>query len=139
MVSLPPSNQDDFRLFGPLETQIIEILWANADQWMTVQQISQAMVPAGHYKTVQTVMNRLVTKEILQCRHHQRAYEYTTKESRDRYITQYTRQLLDKLVRTYGDIAIAQFVEAVQEVRPDQLALLEKLMATEITDEDDHS
>jgi predicted transcriptional regulator len=80
-----------------------------------------------HYKTVQTVMNRLVDKRLLLRQQRQRAFEYRAALTQDELVAQVTRNLVNGLVRDFGDVAIAQLVQTLHEVGPDHLALLEKL------------
>lgn len=125
------------RILGALEADLMEAVWrltsssaATSDQgWTTVGAVCQHLGSGYHYKTVQTVMNRLVEKQLFIRRQRHRAFEYRAAITRDELVAQVTRNVVSGLVRDFGEVAIAQLVQTLHDVTPDQLAQLEQLAA----------
>ncbi len=125
------------RLLGPLEAEIMEAVWAltmpsgvpfSPPAWVTVGDVCHVLGPSQHYKTTQTVMNRLVEKGALQRQQGKRPQGYCARMSREELVRSATREALDGLVADFGDVALAQLVTAVRDISPERLALLERLM-----------
>jgi predicted transcriptional regulator len=122
------------RMLGTLEADLLEAVWrltppakGTERGWTTIAAVCGHLGAGYHYKTVQTVMNRLVDKRLLLRQQRQRAFEYRAALTQDELVAQVTRNLVNGLVRDFGDVAIAQLVQTLHEVGPDHLALLEKL------------
>ncbi|MBI2909522.1 MAG: BlaI/MecI/CopY family transcriptional regulator [Chloroflexi bacterium] len=113
------------RLLGRLEASVMEAVWKLGVA--TVQDVCDALGPDCNYKTVMTVLNRLVNKGILSRQRVSKAYSYSPVESRGQFLEDASRSVVGALVKDFGRAAIAQFVDIVNEVAPDQLAELETL------------
>lgn len=129
------------RVLGSLQADVLEAVWAaTAHQrttppgWATIGAVSQRLGPTTNYRTVQTVMNRLVEKGLLLRREQARAYEYQAALSRDALMARVTHEIVQGLIQEFGEIAVAQLVQTLQEVSPEHLELLEQLAAGEGTD-----
>ena len=83
---------------GALETRLMEALWGSASE-LSVQGVSDALGPGHNYKTVMTVLNRLVEKGLLMRELDGRAYRYRPSQSRPQFL----RSAADELVRGYLD------------------------------------
>lgn len=83
---------------GALETRLMEALWGAASE-LSVQGVSDALGPGHNYKTVMTVLNRLVEKGLLMRELDGRAYRYRPSQSRPQFL----RSAADELVRGYAD------------------------------------
>ena len=125
------------RLLGSLEADLLEAIWrltpgdAVSDEgWVTIGDVCAALRPPFHYKTAQTVMNRLVEKRLLVRRERQRAYAYRAALTRDELIVQVTRSVVGGLIHDFGDVAVAQLAQTLYETRPELLAQLEHLAST---------
>ncbi len=116
------------RLFGELEAKVMESVWALQDRQPTVQAVCDHLGPGHNYKTVMTVLNRLVDKGTLTRQRRSRAFIYLPKQSREVFIGRVSRAILGGLVRDFGSLAVAQFVETLDEVDPSQLEELERLV-----------
>lgn len=116
------------RVFGELEVEIMEAVWALGEA--RVADVCDWLGGAANYKTVMTVMNRLVEKRVLARERQSRAFVYTAVETRDAFLCLVSRRVAEGLVRDFGDHAVAQFVDALDAVDP---ALLERLQ--ELVDE----
>jgi|SRR5579859_4579786 len=113
------------RLFGELEAKIMLATWSLEEA--TVQEVVLRLGKSANYKTVMTVMNRLVQKGYLQRRKVSRAFVYTPRVPREELMARVSRQVLDGLLADFGPSVLAQFVDVVAETdraRLDQLAAL---------------
>lgn len=114
------------RVFGELEAQVMEAVWALEEP--TVQAVCDHLGPDHHYKTVMTVLNRLVAKGVLSRQRRSRAFVYVPRQTREAFLGRVTQAIMSGLVRDFGSLAVAQFVETLDEVDPQQLDVLERLV-----------
>lgn len=114
------------RVLGELESSIMEAAWRSGEA--TVQDVCDVLGPEHNYKTVMTVMNRLVEKGLLARRRVSKAFLYFPVENREQFLNRVSHGVAAGLVRDFGPSAIAQFVEAVNELAPDELRTLEELV-----------
>jgi predicted transcriptional regulator len=131
------------RILGSTEADLMQALWLLAsgaedepEGWTTIGAVCQSLGPGHHYKTVQTVMNRLVEKRLVMRRQEAPAYRYRPAVTREALITQVTRQVIDGLVLDFGHVAVVQLAQALQTVSPQYMALLEDLANEEMTADD---
>jgi hypothetical protein len=57
-----------------------------------------------------------------------RAFVYRPRQSREAFLCRVSRAIMGGLVRDFGSLAVAQFVETLDELDPEQLAELERLV-----------
>ncbi len=114
------------RVFGELEAKVMEAVWDL--QQPTVQQVCDYLGPGYNYKTVMTVLNRLVEKRALTRQRVSRAFIYRASQSREAFLCRVSRAIMGGLVRDFGSLAVAQFVETLDEIDPQQLAELERMV-----------
>lgn len=112
--------------FGALEQAIMDVVWA--DDVVTVRQVvNHLQRRAVAYTTVMTVMNRLVEQRILVRQPGAGgAFTYRARLSRDHYSAAASRVAIDDLLRRYGNVALAQFVDRLDRVPSDKLAALRR-------------
>ena len=109
------------RLFGELEAQIMDAMWHLEDA--SVQEVCDYMGDVN-YKTIMTVLNRLVRKGVLTRRLRGRAFVYRPIADRDTFLSTVFRSVAQGLVGDFGELALAQIVDTAGEVDP---ALLDEL------------
>ncbi len=114
------------RVFGELEARIMGVIWEVGEP--TVADVCARLGSDCNYKTVMTVMNRLVDKGILSRRRMGRAYNYAPCADRETFLAQVSRNVMEGLLEDFGDLAIAQFVSAVDRIDSAQLAELQELI-----------
>ena len=119
------------RVFGELEAKIMKATWALEEA--TVQQVVLRLGETANYKTVMTVMNRLVQKGFLERRKVSRAFVYVPRFTREDLMTRLSREVLDGLVADFGPGVLAQFVDAVAETDRTRLVELAALVETKLT------
>jgi|GEM_PF-6119112 len=131
------------RILGPTEADLMQALWllaSGADDgpagWTTIGAVCQSLGPGHHYKTVQTVMNRLVDKRLVMRRQGAPAYHYRPAVTREALIAQVTRQVIDGLVLDFGHVAVVQLAQALHTVSPQYVELLEDLAHEQMTADD---
>jgi predicted transcriptional regulator len=118
------------RILGPLEASVLEAVWhltTENDAWVAIGAVCAQLGPTAHYKTIQTIMNRLVEKRLLERHLQQRAYVYRALSTQAELEAGVTRQVIEGLVRDYGSSAIAFLVKTIQDIHPEQLETLERL------------
>lgn len=115
------------RVLGELEAGIMEAVWRAGTA--TGAEICAAVGQGPHYKTVLTVANRLVSKELLvRARSGDRAYAYRAAVDRDIFLNQVTASVASGLIGDFGQQALAQLVQAADDVDPAYLDELERLI-----------
>ena len=98
----------------------------------TVQEVVLRLGKPANYKTVMTVMNRLVQKGFLERRKVSRAFVYVPRFTREDLMTRLSREVLDGLVADFGPGVLAQFVDAVAETDRARLIELAALVETKL-------
>ncbi|MFQ6058840.1 MAG: BlaI/MecI/CopY family transcriptional regulator [Anaerolineae bacterium] len=114
------------RVFGELEARIMDAVWQLNEP--TVQDVCDHLGGDYNYKTIMTVMNRLVNKGVLTRRRRSRAYLYSPRESREAFLKHVSRHVVEGLLQDFGELTLAQFVSAVDAIEPAHLAELERLI-----------
>jgi len=114
------------RVLGELEAQVMDIVWELGEA--TVQDVVDRLPGDCHYKTVQTVMFRLTEKAMLtRDQLPSRAHLYRPREDRATFLQRISHDVMEGLVRDFGELAIAQFVDVVDGIDPDRLNELVRL------------
>ncbi len=112
------------RVLGELEARILEVVWTLGQA--TVKDVAATLGPEAHVKTVMTVMNRMVEKGVLRREARGRSFVYSAVLDRERFAQQVASRVLSGLLADFGKPTLAHFV---QEIPPEQLAELERLIA----------
>jgi predicted transcriptional regulator len=86
--------------FGPLEAQVIGILWAEG--WCSVSQVAQRLSRKRAYTTILTTLVRLFRKGILKRRKHERTFVYALKLSLDQWAKKSASEALTRFLATPG-------------------------------------
>ncbi len=118
------------RLFGELEAKIMSVIWALEEP--TVQDVVDRLGRRANYKTVMTVMNRLVEKGILERRKVSRAFVYIPRFTQAELMSRLSRQVIDGLMTDFGPTVLAQFVDVVAETDQARLIELAALVDTKL-------
>ncbi|MSP13946.1 MAG: BlaI/MecI/CopY family transcriptional regulator [Chloroflexi bacterium] len=138
-VSQQPDRSTMEKLLGDLELAIMEIAW-ETDQ-VTVRDVLERLNSQRHlaYTTVMTVMNRLVEKELLTRILSQRTGVYRVAQTREAFLKNQAAQLVRSLLDDFGEVAVAQFIEALDQSQPERLQALERFVARRQAEGDDAS
>ena len=101
---------------GPLETRLMDVAWS-AGRSLSVQEAVDRLGGAN-YKTVMTVLNRLVEKEMLKRELDGRAYRYLPAQERDAFLRAAADGLVRGYIEAFGDDAAAHLADAAGVVAP---------------------
>ncbi len=110
------------RFFGSLEARVMEVVWKR--ETVTVQEVCEVFGRGANYKTVMTVMNRLAEKGLLERKRVSRAFVYSPRVQREEFVHDVSHQIVAGLVSEFGQAAVAQFVDVLDELDPAALETL---------------
>ena len=116
------------RVLGDLEADVMEILWRRSPASIREVWDEVKLKRPLAFNTVMTVMNRLVDKGLLRREDRRGSYRYLPRVSREVFLARVSHDVAEGLIQGFGDIAVAQFIEVLQEVDPEKLAALERLI-----------
>ncbi len=113
---------------GELEQIIMDIVWQH--DCVTVRCVFDVLKQQRGiaYTTVMTTMDRLSKKNILKRSKVGKAYVYRASQSEAELCQCTTRAIFDMLIRRYGDVAIAQFVDSVDKIDSSKFEELKRLV-----------
>ena len=115
-------------ILGELELAIMRLMWARGSA--TVREILRLLHAEGRqlaYTSVMTVMGRFVVKGLLTRVLAGKTHVYRTIRSEEEFLQMIAAQRVQALVEEFGDLAIAQFLAAVDELSPERRRQLERL------------
>ena len=123
-----PTKDGLVKVLGPLETEIMEILWE--DDRSTVKKVHRRLSQKREiaYTTVMTTMSRLAEKGVLNRHREGLAYVYSPAISADDFVQLVVRQVLDGLLDDYTDTAIDYMIEYLAQKNPNELKWLQKVI-----------
>ena len=117
------------KLFGELEGEVMAAIWQHGP--LTVRQVLERLRAARSqpvaYTTVLTVMQRLAEKGLLDRTLLGNTHRYAARQSRDEFMSESSGRLVRALVDDFGDVAIAQFLAALDGLDPERLERLREL------------
>ena len=104
------------KFLGSLETQVMDRLWSrrNATVREVVGDLGRTRQLA--YTTVMTIMTRLHDKGLLRRSRAGKTYVYRPAFSREQFRARLSRDIVRGLVAEFGDVALAQFLAALDQV-----------------------
>ena len=121
MAHEPANGRPMPRALGSLESQIMARLWETS-QDLSVRDVCDALGPHHNYKTVMTVLNRLVEKGLLERRLDGRAFWYHPRMSRPQFLQAVSHDMVQGFVQTYGEAEIVHVADAMTAVAPQYAA-----------------
>lgn len=113
---------------GPLESRTMDVVWRLGNA--TVRDAADALAQDSDlaYTTVMTVMSRLAEKGLLARESAGRAFVYRPILSRERYEADLARSRVRVLISEFGDLAISQFAEELEQVDPERARKLAHML-----------
>lgn len=112
------------KLFGPLEEQVMNILW-EAKKPLRPQEVLGKLGGDHAYTTIMTVLKRMADKKILSRKMCGKAFEYCPCLEKDVFVKKNLSAIYGNLVNDFGGLAISQFVDKIKGNKKD-LALLKQ-------------
>jgi predicted transcriptional regulator len=100
---------------GPLETQLLRLLWECGDA--TVRELLDGGQVTGAYTTVMTTLDRLYKKGVLDRTPEGRAFRYSPRQSKDEFKGAVIRRAIGEMLGGTNPAAdpMSHLVEAVSE------------------------
>lgn len=128
LANMPKSSSFAGKMLGSLEGTIMDVLWTHGE--CSVRSVADRLTKKGQpaYTTVMTVMSRLAEKGLLARRLESRAYLYRPTLTKEEFQARAARAGARALVKDFGDLALAHFVEEIERVDPSRLARLSKFL-----------
>lgn len=119
-------HKPSIHLFGDLERAIMDIAWRKGQ--VTVREVVESIQKKRRiaYTTVMTVMARLAEKGVLSRQEKSGAYVYCPCQAKETFYTTASGKIIRNLLAEFGEVAIAQFVDTLEDVDPKKLRLLEQ-------------
>lgn len=114
---------------GELEQDIMQIMWER--QRGSVRFVLEILRKKRRiaYTTVMTVMSRLVRKKMLRrTLQADGAYHYEPALSRPEYLQSRSKNIIQSLLHECGNIAVAQFVDVVAQVKTKDAEAWKKML-----------
>ena len=108
--NLQGASRGSPRGLGVLESRLMEALWASSDP-LSVQDIREMLGSVDNYKTVMTVLNRLVEKDLLVRNLDGRAYRYRPTQDRESFVE--SSALIRGFADAYGPGAVDRLARIV--------------------------
>jgi len=130
VMSFRPHSEGLAKLFGSLESEIMELIWAQRES--TARDIFEALRDQGQrlsYGAVKTVLDRLVQKQVLDRLMENNQYLYTARLTREEFTSSAVREIVASLFDSFGAPVYAQFLDQVRAADPEQLAQLSELIS----------
>lgn len=123
------------QLLGELEAAVMQVIWERGE--VTVRAVQAALQPTRPlaYTTVMTVMSRLAQKGVLLTRKQGKTYYYQATASPEEFVALRAQRAVQNVLDSFGDIAIAHFLRAIDDLDPQRLAALRALGEQESRDE----
>lgn len=121
------SIKNSTKVLGELESKIMEEVWKikNATVRDVLNKISKKKKLA--YTTVMTVMNRLHEKGLLECADDScGAYIYSPVHDRETFQARTSKKIISGLIKDFGEVAVAQFVDVLENDKSEDLAAWRK-------------
>lgn len=101
---------------GDLEKKVMDIVWEKKK--CTTRDIVLNLKTNRHlaYTTVATILQRLWKKGLVIRKENKSGYIYTPKVSKEKYSKSIAQSFLKSFINSYGDIAIASFVDSIEKL-----------------------
>lgn len=114
-----------------LEAEIMEIVWESEWEEFAVSDVHNSLSAMREvaYTTVMTTVSRLFDKGILDRRRDGKRYVYRPLQTRQGFIEEMTREVLNSLPPIGTHTAVALLVDQVASADEDELDRLEQLIA----------
>ncbi len=123
-----PNKKGLRKILGDLEADIMEIVWKRGE--VTVRGVYEILKEKRDlaYTTVMTVMSRLAVKGLLKKVKEGSAFVYRAASTREQFTQSTLKKILNELVQDFAMPAISQFLDSVEDVDPDKMEELARLI-----------
>lgn len=104
----------------------MNVIW-DSQEPLKPSEIKQKLVKNLAYTTITTVLTRLVDKGMLHRAQKGNVYYYKPSKPRKKFAEDKLPKLFNELLGSYGNLAIAQFVDTLKD-NPSELETLKKYL-----------
>lgn len=117
------------RPLGALQQSVMEAVWELGE--CTIRQVVERLSADREiaFNTVMTVMNRLLSRGLLQRSGERGHYVYRAACDEVAFQRQLSRELSRRLVEDYGTAAVVGFVDSLEELDPTYLDELRRIVS----------
>ena len=113
-------------MLGCLEQKIMNILWSSSVS-LKPGEVQKKLEGTYAYTTVMTVLKRMADKNLVSRDLNGKVFYYSPIDNKEKFIKNNLSGIYDNLVRSYGKLAISQFVDVVKANQDDLDTLKEFL------------
>ncbi len=117
------------KVLGKLELAVMEIVWQSSKP-IFVREVANSL-QSSHpvaYTTVLTIMSRLSQKGLLKRKALGKAFIYKANYSKETFLARISRQIIDNLLNSFGESAVANFAQELGRVPLTQKRKLIKIL-----------
>jgi predicted transcriptional regulator len=114
------------RFFGTLEAKIMDFIWTSGEASIKEVQEKLSQENPISFNAVMTVMNRLGEKGHLQKETKGRLSYFKAVLTKEQFLSEQTKSVAYGLVEDFGGLAVAHFVDAIENADPSLLKQLEE-------------
>ncbi len=108
---------------GELESEIMEVIWRSSRNSVRTVLTQLEKKRKVAYSTIMTVMTRLYDKGILARESDvSGAYWYHPVQDKEHFLASASKKIINRLVREFGEIAIAQFMDVIESTDAKKIA-----------------
>ncbi len=100
---------------GELESEIMEIIWRSPQSSVRTVLTQLEKKRKVAYSTIMTVMTRLYDKGVLRRElDASGVFWYRSVQDKQHFLASASKKIINRLIREFGDIAIAQFIDVIE-------------------------
>lgn len=111
-------------MLGCLEQKIMNILWSSPVS-LKPGEVQKKLDEPYAYTTVMTVLKRMADKKLVDRCLCGKVFFYSPIDNKEKFIKNNLSGIYDNLVRSYGKLAISQFVDVIKSNQEDLNSLKE--------------
>ncbi len=124
------NNSSIIQVLGELEKEVMDVVWKNSSP-VTVRNVLERISKRRKvaYTTVMTIMTRLTDKGLLiRKSDSSRAYTYQAVYSKEKFLTNVSKQIIKNFISIFGQAAIAHFAQEIEKIPTDKRQKLLKIL-----------
>ena len=124
------NNNSIIQILGELEKEVMDVVWKSSSP-VTVREVLGKIGKKRKvaYTTVMTIMTRLTNKGLLiRKSDNSRAYAYQAVYSKEKFLTNVSKQIIKNFISIFGQAAVAHFVIEVKKLEPRKKQELLKIL-----------
>ena len=123
-------NSHIIQILGNLEKEVMDAVW-ESNSPVTVREVLQRISKKRQvaYTTIMTIMTRLVDKGLLSRKTSgSKAYTYQAVYSREKFLSNVSKQIIKNFISIFGQAAVAHFAEEIEKIPADKRRKLLKML-----------